>query len=316
MVREVTVEVTLPPTIEESHKLIEKLAAKCAEQQVKLAEQEARIHQLLHDLHGPSADRRAGADGAAPDSPPEQPSAQLDMFRPAEGEVSSDAEAEREEDESAAAGENASNGAGAENGAAASPQKKKRAPAKRRPIPANVERVVLRREPEQKTCTCCGQALVVIGEDRTELYDAVPMRLRILVDERPRYACNKCKEGKVVQAPALDRPIERAMATAGLIALIATFKWAYHLPLARLEKKFADHGLEIALPTMCSWVNDTADIVEPLVNHIRKTLCESPYIHADETTIQVLDHAATKEANKKPPQKGRKKRGKPSRPTS
>ncbi len=66
-----------------------------------------------------------------------------------------------------------------------------------------------------------------IGEDRTERLDIVPAQLRVLVDIRPKYACNVCSDG-VTQAPAAPRLIEGGLPTEGAIAhaLVSKFKAA------------------------------------------------------------------------------------------
>ena len=91
-------------------------------------------------------------------------------------------------------------------------------------LPAHLPRYEVVIDIEHKDCPCCGGALHVIGEDRTEQLDHVPSQLRVRVVRRPRYACRAC-EGGVVQAPAPERPIDGGMATEALVAQVVVSKF-------------------------------------------------------------------------------------------
>ena len=79
-------------------------------------------------------------------------------------------------------------------------------------LPAHLPRYEVVIDIEHHDCPCCGGALHMIGELRTEQLDIVPAQLRVRVTRRPRYACRAC-EGAVVVAPAPERPIDGGMAT-------------------------------------------------------------------------------------------------------
>jgi hypothetical protein len=84
-------------------------------------------------------------------------------------------------------------------------------------LPADLPRVEVIVDIDDKACPCCGGTLHVIGEDRAEMLDYVPAQFRVKVIRRPRYGCRGCEEA-VVQAPAPDRPIDGGMATEALLA--------------------------------------------------------------------------------------------------
>ena len=90
-------------------------------------------------------------------------------------------------------------------------------PAKRNrgALPADLPRVEVIVDIDDKACPCCGGTLHVIGEDRAEMLDYVPARFQVRVIRRRRYGCRACAEA-VVQAPAPDRPIDGGMATEAL----------------------------------------------------------------------------------------------------
>ena len=91
-------------------------------------------------------------------------------------------------------------------------------------FPADIERRVEVIQPASRLCPCgCGE-MTRIGEDRSERLDIVPAQFVVIETVRPRYACNRCKGGGVVQAPAPASPIEGGQPTEGLVA---------HLPIAK-----------------------------------------------------------------------------------
>lgn len=54
-------------------------------------------------------------------------------------------------------------------------------------------------------------------------------------------------------------------AAAGLIPHVLIAKYKYHLPLHRQICIFARHGSEIAESTLCDWVKDAAELLQPVV---------------------------------------------------
>src|SRR4051812_22917046 len=86
--------------------------------------------------------------------------------------------------------------------------------------------------PEDTACPCCGGAMQVIGEDRSQRLDRVPAQYQVVVTCRPKYACRKCQEG-VVQAPAPARLIEGGLPTERMVAHVLVAKYADHSPLYR-----------------------------------------------------------------------------------
>lgn len=141
---------------------------------------------------------------------------------------------------------------------------------------------------EDKTCPCCGKPLHVIGEDRSEMLDYLPARLRVRVIRRPRYGCRGCEEA-VVQAPAPERPIDGGMATEALLAHVLVNKYSEHLPLYRQSQIFAREGVTLDRSTLANWVGRACWWLAPLHELLLSTVLSSPVVFADDTTLPVLD---------------------------
>ena len=155
-------------------------------------------------------------------------------------------------------------------------------------LPAHLPRYEVVIDIESKQCPCCGGALHVIGEDRTEMLDLVPAQLRVKVVCRPRYGCRAC-EGAVVQAPAPERPIDGGMATEALVAHVVVSKFCDSLPLYRQAQMLKRQGITLDRSTLSAWVGRACWWLTPLYELVLGTVLSSDKVFADETTLPVLD---------------------------
>jgi transposase len=155
-------------------------------------------------------------------------------------------------------------------------------------LPEHLPREEIVIEPESTVCPCCGGAMHLIGEDRSQQLDIVPAQLKIIVTRRPKYGCRAC-EGAVVQAPAPNRPIDGGMATEALIAHVIVSKYADHTPLYRQTKIFARQGIDLDRATMAEWVGRSAWWYQLLYEHLLANIMASAKIFADDTSLPVLD---------------------------
>ena len=116
--------------------------------------------------------------------------------------------------------------------------------AERGSLPEHLPRVEVVIEPEDTACPCCGDAMQVIGEDRSQRLDMIPAQYQVVVTRRPKYACRHCQEG-VVQAPAPPRLIEGGLPTERLVAHVLVTKYADHTPLYRQCQIMARQGIAV-----------------------------------------------------------------------
>jgi transposase len=155
-------------------------------------------------------------------------------------------------------------------------------------LPAHLPRYEVVIDIESKECPCCGGALHLIGDDRTEMLDLVPAQLRVKVVCRPRYGCRSC-EGALVQAPAPERPIDGGMATEALVAHIVVSKFCDALPLHRQAQMLKRQGITLDRSTLSAWVGRACWWLTPLYELVLGTVLSSNKLFADETTLPVLD---------------------------
>ncbi len=85
-------------------------------------------------------------------------------------------------------------------------------------LPAHLERIEEVIDIADRGCPCCRREMHRVGEDRAERLDVVPAQLRVRVTIRPRYACRRCEEAGVHQAPAPTRIVAGRLPTEALLA--------------------------------------------------------------------------------------------------
>jgi transposase len=157
----------------------------------------------------------------------------------------------------------------------------------RQPLPRHLKRERIEHDLEdaEKHCAACQQDLRPIGEETSERYEYIPAQLTVIEDVCKKYAC-ACT---VKTATKPSQPIEKSTAGASLLAQVIVAKTADHLPLHRQEKIFERHGAEISRKTMCGWLAECADLLQPLYQSAKKVLFQSKVIGTDDTGVKVLD---------------------------
>ena len=119
------------------------------------------------------------------------------------------------------------------------------------------------------------------------LYFAHRVTFLSCADMRPKLSCRSC-EG-IAQAPAPSLPIYRGLAGPGLLAHVLVAKYCDHLPLYRQAEIYARDGIDLDRSTLADWVGQTARLMRPLVDAVGTHVMAAARIHADDTTVPVLD---------------------------
>jgi transposase len=147
------------------------------------------------------------------------------------------------------------------------------------------ERIVHDLAEEEKRCDTCRQDLRLIGEECSERYEYIPAQLTVIEDVCKKYAC-ACTVKTATKPP---QPIEKSSAGASLLAQVIVAKTADHLPLHRQAKIWERHGVDISRQTMCGWMAQCAELLQPLYGSLKEVLFQSKVIGTDDTSVKVLD---------------------------
>ena len=156
----------------------------------------------------------------------------------------------------------------------------------RRPLPGHLRREKRTILPKETACPDCGSALKPLGEDISEILEYVPAHFQVIQQVRPKLACTHCD--KIVQAAAPSRPIARGLAGPGLLTHVLVSKYCDHLPLYRLEEIYARVGVELERTTLADWVGGASQLLQPLVEALRRHVMGAAKLHADDTPVPVL----------------------------
>src|SRR3972149_132026 len=171
----------------------------------------------------------------------------------------------------------------------------KRAKGGRRPLPPELPRVEVIHDLAESDKICdCGAQLSRISAEASEKLDIVPSKMQVIKNIRYKYACKSCEgveseDGAVKIAPLPPQLIPQGIATPGLLAQVATSKYADALPLYRQEKIFERLGVDLSRTTMANWMIQVGQRCEPLMDSLRQEICSGPVINMDETPVQVLN---------------------------
>ncbi|MEW6074395.1 MAG: transposase [Planctomycetota bacterium] len=134
-------------------------------------------------------------------------------------------------------------------------------------------------------CPMTGNLLVPVGVKTSEELKYQPAQLKVIVHERVEYGLSEevAAERKApsIVAPAPPRPIEGALAGAGLLARVLVAKYVDHLPLHRQEAIFAREGLHIPRQSLCEWVMRSVELLLPIVAALKRRLRAKDILQCD-----------------------------------
>jgi transposase len=126
-----------------------------------------------------------------------------------------------------------------------------------------------------------------IGEDVTETLAYIPCELFVKKLVRPKLL--DPATNSILQAPAPERPFEKSSVDASLVSQAIVEKYVDHIPIYRQIKIYDRLGVNISDSTMGDWFATAAGLLLPLYEAHKKLVISCNYLHADETTIKVLE---------------------------
>ncbi|MGL5084547.1 MAG: IS66 family transposase [Clostridium sp.] len=171
---------------------------------------------------------------------------------------------------------------------------------------ANLETVVIEHklDGEDLKCDDCGDELSEIGvKSEKVIIKYVPAKLIAEKHIMYSYACKSCEketgESNIVSPAAPKSIFYNSMASNELVAHTVALKYQHAMPLYRQESYFSMMGATLSRQTLCNWSMSAAKALEPLYNHMKEDLLKRDYIHADETTLKVINDNGKDSKSKK-----------------
>ncbi len=146
----------------------------------------------------------------------------------------------------------------------------------RKPLPAHLPRLTKVLDVGD-ACGACGKGLVEVGEpDVTEVLHRIPATYVVLRYVRPR---KRCAEGHFDQEPMPERVIPRSTVDETVLAGVIVDKFADHLPLNRIAKRFARQKIDIPRQTLADWMMRSAAVLGPLHEALARHVMAGEVVH-------------------------------------
>lgn len=156
-------------------------------------------------------------------------------------------------------------------------------------LPADLprEEIIYDLDEADKICPRDGAALKLIGEQTSEQLEIIPATVKVIRHIQLKYACPCCDQ-HVATAVKPKQPLCKSIAGPGLLAYIVTAKYQDALPLYRQNKIFERLGVNLDRTTLANWMIRCGELTQPLINLMTEGILEHPWVHMDETPVQVL----------------------------
>jgi transposase len=159
----------------------------------------------------------------------------------------------------------------------------------RRPLPDDLPREQIEIVPPEVERD--PDAFELIGTETRAVLERRPTSTIVVEVTYKKYVRKDRDRNGPVEVWAPDRvelPIERGVAGPGLLADTIVRRWQDHQPLNRLEGIYGREGLTIPKSTICTWHEELAELVQPLVEAMRADALKQPYLCVDATGVLVL----------------------------
>ena len=175
----------------------------------------------------------------------------------------------------------------------------------REKLPEDVEVEVIEKTLTEEECVCpqCQGQMSDIGKDVTRRLKIIPAKFVVEETHVHKYACKHCQEHDITTPvkSALADPavIKGSIATPEAIAHIMAQKYVMYSPLYRQEQEYSRAGVPLSRQTMSNWLlKATALWLQPVYERMKAELLKQDILHADETTLQVLNEPGKKAQSK------------------
>ncbi|SHK64017.1 IS66 family transposase [Paramaledivibacter caminithermalis] len=156
---------------------------------------------------------------------------------------------------------------------------------------------------EDKECPECSGNLHKMSEEIRRELVIIPAQVKVIKHVRSVYACRNC-ERENIKTPIITAPMPKpvlpgSFVSPSLMAFIMNRKYAEAIPLYRQEQQFINFGINLSRQNLANWIiNGANKWLKILYDRMHEYLIKESFLHADETTLQVLDEDG-KDANSK-----------------
>lgn len=138
----------------------------------------------------------------------------------------------------------------------------------------------------ERQCKCCAGALHIIGQEKSEQLEIIPVQYCVIENIRLKYGCRSCET--IAMAPKPLAPLPKAIAGPSLLTDVVLNKYQYHTPLYRQSKIMQSTGVTISDKTLANWVMKSGEALMKVYDACWMIL-KNRYLQVDETPVKVLE---------------------------
>lgn len=177
------------------------------------------------------------------------------------------------------------------------PKTKRKNRTKRRPLaPTRTEEIPI--PDEERPCPECGGVRCAMGHVRSVVIEYTPPKVEVIEYLREKLVCRPCDGEITVAPPPAERVIDRALPGPQMLSALVVNKTVDGLPLQRTRKIFKRAGLDLPVRTLNRWEGYARDLLEPIIELVRKKVLDADVINLDDTGLRVRDPSIKRDTAK------------------
>jgi transposase len=152
---------------------------------------------------------------------------------------------------------------------------------------------------EEMSCPNCDGTLHEMKTEVRKELKVIPAQIKVIHHIKQVYACRTCDaegtSGTIITAPAPKPALPGSFASSSILAYTIEKKYNQAIPLYRQETTFRNLGYEISRQNLANWTIKASDKwLRIIFDRMHEHLLKEDIIHADETTLNVLDEKDNK----------------------
>ena len=165
-----------------------------------------------------------------------------------------------------------------------------------------VETIEYKLSDVEKVCEVCGTPLTEMKKEIRKELVIIPAEVKVIEHVTYVYSCRNCdKEGTAGFIKSAESPkalIPKSVISPSLMAYIINQKYTNAMPLYRQEQEFKRYGIQLTRQDLSNWTLKGAALLKPLHEALKRELLTNELLHADETTVEVLNEPGRKTTSK------------------
>lgn len=165
-----------------------------------------------------------------------------------------------------------------------------------------VETIEYKLSEEEKVCVTCGSPLTEMKKEIRKELVIIPAEVKVIEHITYVYSCRKCDQegtgGFIKRAKSPKALIPKSVISPSLMAYIINQKYTNAMPLYRQEQEFKRYDIHLTRQDLSNWTLKGAALLKSLFEELKQELLTNELLHADETTVEVLNEPGRKATSK------------------